>query len=93
MKKSVRVLIGGRVQGVWFRQSTADKANELGLAGWVRNRHTGEVEALLEGEEETLQKMLAWCEHGPPRARVDFVEKSFGEPAGLRPPFTVRENG
>lgn len=92
MKKSVRVLISGRVQGVWFRQSAADRANELGLAGWVRNRYAGEVEGLFEGEENALQKMLEWCERGPPRARVDFVEKSFGEAQGLRPPVTVKES-
>jgi acylphosphatase len=91
VKKSVRVLISGRVQGVWFRQSAADRANALGLAGWVRNRSTGEVEGLFEGEESAVTAMLGWCRKGPPRARVDSVEETPGEPLGLAPPVIVKE--
>ena len=69
MKSNVHVIISGRVQGVWFRANTRQKAEQLGVTGWVRNTHDGCVEAVFEGE-----KMLEWCNHGPPLAKVENVE-------------------
>jgi acylphosphatase len=69
-----RVEIFGRVQGVWYRGSTEKKANELGLFGWVRNRADGSVEAVFQGESDTIDKMLHWCDLGPTLARVDRVD-------------------
>ncbi len=90
MKIARHIIISGIVQGVWFRQSTADMANALSLAGWVRNLSGGEVEAFFEGEEEIVQKALLWCEKGPPKAVVEGVLASERELSGLAPPFEVR---
>lgn len=69
-----KVLISGRVQGVWFRQSTKEQAVTLGVTGWCRNCPDGRVEALFQGEKETVQRMIDWCHQGPKMARVDRVE-------------------
>jgi acylphosphatase len=74
MMKRMRVLITGRVQGVFFRAETERMAKSLNLTGRVQNREDGNVEALFEGEETRVDEMLAWCRNGPPRARVDRVE-------------------
>jgi len=68
------VYISGRVQGVWFRGSTEDKAISLGITGWVRNTRDGRVEAVFEGDEVAVSDMLAWCKHGPTMASVSDVE-------------------
>jgi acylphosphatase len=78
----VRVLVTGRVQGVFFRASCADRARSLGLGGWVRNVPDGRVEAVFEGREADVDAMVAWCRHGPPGARVDDVEAERQAPAG-----------
>jgi len=70
MKIRVRVLISGLVQGVWFRASTKEKAEQLKLTGWVRNTQQGDVEAVFEGEEQVVDEMITWCRHGPPLAHV-----------------------
>jgi len=74
MKKSVHVNVSGRVQGVWFRANTKQKAEELGLTGWVRNTNDGCVEAEFEGEERQLEEMIKWCHKGPSLANVEKVE-------------------
>ncbi|HTL85753.1 MAG TPA: acylphosphatase [Acidimicrobiia bacterium] len=71
----VRVVVTGRVQGVWFRDSCRTEARALGISGWVRNRGDGAVEAEFEGPEAAVDRMVAWCETGPPRARVDAVAR------------------
>jgi acylphosphatase len=71
MTVRAQVKVTGRVQGVFFRQSTVDMASGLGLRGWVRNLPDGGVEARFEGEREVVEQALAWCRQGPPRARVD----------------------
>lgn len=73
-KVRVRVLIEGRVQGVFFRASTRDEAQARGLAGWVRNLADGRVEAVFEGERRVVENMLAWCKKGPPYAYVDNLD-------------------
>lgn len=70
----VRVLVSGRVQGVFFRASTAHEARARDIAGWVRNRPGGEVEAVFQGTPEDVAAMISWCRIGPPAARVDAVE-------------------
>jgi Acylphosphatases len=71
--KSVHVYISGRVQGVFFRAETQRAAVGFNLTGWVRNMADGRVEALLEGKDENVDKMLTWCHIGPPAARVEEV--------------------
>ena len=74
MKKNVHVIISGRVQGVWFRANTRQKAEQLGITGWVRNTKEGNVEAIFEGEENQVNEMIQWCYRGPPLAKIKKVE-------------------
>jgi acylphosphatase len=90
MRKRIRVLISGEVQGVWFRANTRDRAIELGLNGWVRNTSDGKVEAVFEGEEERIKRMIEWCRHGPPLARVEKLEIRWEEPKNERNGFSIR---
>ncbi len=78
--KAVRVLISGRVQGVWFRAWTKQQATALGLDGWVRNRREGDVEALFAGPDEAVEAMIAECANGPPHARVSAVSTETDNP-------------
>lgn len=71
--KRVRLIIKGRVQGVWFRDSTRRQASRLGVRGWVRNLPDGSVEVLAEGPAQKVDKLVEWCHEGPPAARVDQV--------------------
>jgi acylphosphatase len=77
-----RVLIAGRVQGVWFRESCRDQAQAAGVAGSVRNLADGRVEVALEGPPAAVDEVVAWCRHGPPRARVDRIEVVDEAPVG-----------
>lgn len=70
----VHVAVHGLVQGVWFRESCRRTATDLGVAGWVRNRADGTVEAELEGPEAAVAQVVAWCREGPPRAEVTAID-------------------
>ena len=72
--QTIRINITGRVQGVFFRQSTQEKAIHLGIKGTVRNCEDDSVEIIATGEREQLDKLIAWCREGPPRAKVDNVK-------------------
>ena len=87
--KLVRCLVRGRVQGVFFRASTAREAMRLGVSGWVRNLPDGAVELCAEGEEEHLKELVAWAGGGPERARVDSVEANWGDYCGDLTHFRV----
>ena len=78
-----RVVVHGRVQGVFFRDSTRDEAEGAGVAGWVRNRDDGSVEAVFEGSADAVERLVEWCRSGPRRADVDDVDESDEEPEGL----------
>jgi acylphosphatase len=69
------LIIEGRVQGVWFRESTREEAARLGLYGWVKNRFDGSVEVIAEGSREKVERLVEWCHHGPPAARVRRVHE------------------
>ena len=76
-KVSVRVLIYGKVQGVWFRAWTKREADALGLDGWVRNRTEGTVEAVFAGAPAAVRTMIGRCAVGPPAARVERIEETL----------------
>ncbi len=77
-----RVTAHGRVQGVFFRDSTREEAQRRGVAGWVRNTGEGTVEAVFEGEPEAVEAMIEFVRAGPGRAEVEEVEVSEEEPSG-----------
>lgn len=79
----------GRVQGVSYRAATASEARRLGVVGWVRNRADGSVELEAEGPDDRVAALLAWCEHGPPAARVAGVAVEELAPAGTETAFAV----
>jgi acylphosphatase len=78
------VVVSGRVQGVFFRDSLRREAVTAGVAGWVRNRRDGRVEAVFEGPSAAVERLVSWCRVGPPRADVEAVEIHDEEPAGER---------
>ena len=84
-----RVVVAGRVQGVWFRESCRREAEALGASGWVRNRSDGTVEAAFEGAQSVVERLVGWCREGPPRARVERVDVTVEEPRGEQG-FAVR---
>jgi acylphosphatase len=67
---------------VWFRESCREQAVAAGVTGWVRNLSDGRVEAVLEGPEAAVDRVVQWCGHGPARARVDHVDTTVEEPVG-----------
>jgi len=87
-KLRVRVTIRGLVQGVFFRASMRMKAQELGVNGWVRNLRDGRVQAVLEGDESSVRRLIEWCKKGPPGAEVHGIEvvheEYVGEYEGFR---------
>ncbi|HET8628599.1 MAG TPA: acylphosphatase [Thermomicrobiales bacterium] len=89
MQVRARALIAGRVQGVYFRDSTRKRAELAGVTGWVRNRPDGRVEALFEGEEEAVRGLIAWCHTGPPHARVADVAVEWEQPTGEFGRFSI----
>ncbi|WP_224244295.1 acylphosphatase [Hyalangium gracile] len=84
--------IRGKVQGVFFRESSRVEATRLGLTGWVRNRDDGSVEAVAEGEPAALEEFIRWCHRGPQAARVTDVERSDEEPTGEFRTFIVERS-
>jgi len=88
MKVTRHLAISGRVQGVGYRFYMQRKARELGLTGWVRNRHDGSVEAMIQGSPEGVEAMTAWARRGPPSAAVTDVR--IAEGSGDYSGFEVR---
>ncbi len=89
MKSQVHVRISGKVQGVFFRAHTKQKAEQIGITGWVKNTSDGKVEAVFEGEEPCIQEMLNWCHHGPSHAQVDKVDIRIIRAAKTFETFTI----
>lgn len=84
------IYVIGRVQGVFFRGTVQEEAEQLGLSGWVRNLHDGRVEALFEGPSKDVRRMVEWCGEGPPHSDVKNVETHFEEARGDLRGFEVR---
>jgi acylphosphatase len=79
-----KVVVSGRVQGVFFRASCRDEATSAGVAGWVSNEPDGTVKAVFEGEADAVDRLIAWCRQGPPQADVDDVTVTEEQPEGLQ---------
>ena len=77
------MIVQGRVQGVFFRETTRRRAGSAGVAGWVRNLPDGRVEAVFEGERDAVDTLVAYVREGPRGARVDWVDVEAEEPEGL----------
>jgi acylphosphatase len=78
-----RITVSGRVQGVFFRETARRRAESSRLSGWVRNNPDGTVEAVFEGEEKAVERLVDWCREGPRGARVEWVDVAAEEPEGL----------
>jgi len=85
----VRAIVFGRVQGVWYRQSCRDVAVAAGLRGWVRNNADGTVEAVLEGDAQSVKRVVEWMREGPSRAVVDDLRLTH-EPPAEESSFVIR---
>jgi acylphosphatase len=78
-----RVVVHGHVQGVFFRETVRRRAEAAGVAGWVRNRDDGSVEAAFEGDQDAVERLIHFCERGPRGARVDWVDVAAEQPEDL----------
>jgi acylphosphatase len=85
-----RVRIEGIVQGVFYRYSTQQKAQALGVNGWVRNLRDGSVECLMEGDRDSVEALIQWCKHGPPGARVENITTHWEEYTGDSEGFSIQ---
>jgi acylphosphatase len=83
-----RVVVRGRVQGVWFRGSVAEAARGCGVDGWVRNRTDGSLEAVFEGRPDVVDRLVEYCRHGPPGAVVTRID-THAEPLHGETIFTI----
>ena len=84
-----RVIVEGLVQGVFFRANTQEVARRHGVTGWVRNNPDGSVEAVLEGRDEDVKKVIEWCHSGPPSARVRNVDVQWEDYKGEFNDFSI----
>jgi acylphosphatase len=82
LPRRVNVVVSGHVQGVFFRAMCAREARARGVAGWVRNRDDGSVEAMFEGDADAVAGMVSWCRRGPPGASVTDVDVLDETPTG-----------
>ena len=90
MMKQAHVFISGKVQGVGYRYFVKSNARKLGLAGWVRNVEDGGVEAVFQGEETVIEKMIAFCRQGPFLAEVENIGFEWEEAEEPYSDFTIR---
>ncbi len=85
-----RLVITGRVQGVFYRYSTVTEAKRIGqLTGWVRNLPNGDVEALIEGKKDKINELIQWCQKGPPGSNVLGVTTDWEKYVGEFPEFSI----
>lgn len=89
--KEMHFTVHGKVQGVWFRAWTRDRAREMGVSGWVRNRADGSVEGVAQGDSHLLNSFLEELHNGPPLARVTRVDVENGQCQDIIAPFEVRK--
>lgn len=79
-QQQIHAIIRGRVQGVGFRQSTVQRANQLGVSGWVRNNRDGTVEVTAQGQTAQLEQLVTFLRQGPPAARVEDIDVKWQAP-------------
>lgn len=89
--KRAEIKVIGQVQGVFFRQSVKTEAERLGLGGWVRNEEDGSVKIVVEGAEESLQKLVEWARLGTEWARVDEVKVEWQDARGKLNRFEIKQ--
>lgn len=89
--KRLHLYVEGKVQGVFFRDSTRKKADELGLVGWVANINGGRLEIVAEGEKEVLKKLIDWVKVGPPLAEVEHVDVVWEDATGEFSEFSIKK--
>jgi acylphosphatase len=89
LKARAHLFIIGRVQGVFFRSQTKNKADINGVKGWIRNLPDGRVEAVFEGEKEAVQKLVEFCKHGPFGARVVKIDIEWEPYSGMFENFGI----
>lgn len=87
---AARLIVSGRVQGVFFRASTREQAQRLGLSGHAKNLDDGSVEVVAAGDPEAIDALADWLRQGPPLARVDTVERSAASDAAMADGFGIR---
>ena len=85
-----RLIVSGKVQGVWFRVETQKAAVNFGVTGWVRNKSDGTVEAMAEGEKKDVTSLINWCHIGPPISKVKNVHVAWQEYRGGFENFDVK---
>lgn len=90
MEVRATVIFIGKVQGVFFRSNTQEKARQLGLKGWVRNRSDGTVEAVFEGEKELVNEIIDWCTSRQPYASVERADVKWSQSTGEFLDFEIR---
>jgi acylphosphatase len=90
MKDRVHLYVSGRVQGVFFRARTRERAHALHLSGWVRNLPDGRVEIVAEGRKEALEALIAWARVGPSAAHVDDLAIRWEPPTQAETGFSIR---
>jgi len=89
--RTVHLVIKGKVQGVFYRASAKEKAEDLGITGWVKNTREGFVEAVACGNDKAVQQFIEWCKKGPSNARVDDVVVTEQSPEQLNG-FTIKRD-
>lgn len=89
-EKQVMLKIYGRVQMVFFRDSTRRQANKLNIVGWVKNEQDGTVKIVAQGEEKKLKELIEWCYNGPIIARVDKIDVQWQEATGQFEKFEIK---
>lgn len=90
MKVRAHIYVSGRVQGVFFRVTTRCEATKRKVTGWVRNTNDNRVEAIFEGEQENVEKLIDFCRSGPTTAIVREIDIQWEEPSGQFPDFEIR---
>ncbi|MCL6473091.1 MAG: acylphosphatase [Firmicutes bacterium] len=90
MTKRAHLIIEGRVQGVFYRQSMKEMATIYRVKGWVKNLPSGEVEAVIEGDNNSVDDLIEWCRQGPPASAVDHIKIDWEEPRGDFKTFVIK---